>query len=112
MNRINAGIKVVWCGVAMCLGLATPAWGEPPSEEEIRSKVSFCLGCHGIPNYVFIYPTYHVPKLGGQKAEYIVKTLQAYKDGTRPHPTMQAQAMNMSRQEMEGIADYLSTLGE
>ena len=25
-----------------------------------------CMGCHGIPGYFNVYPTYHVPRVGGQ----------------------------------------------
>ena len=31
-----------------------------------------CLGCHGIEGYRNAYPSYRVPKLGGQKAAYLV----------------------------------------
>ena len=42
-----------------------------------------CLGCHGIEGYRNAYPSFRVPKLGGQKAEYIVAALQGYRDGLR-----------------------------
>ncbi len=70
-----------------------------------------CLGCHGIEGYRNAYPSYRVPKLGGQKAAYLVAAVQGYRDGTRAHPTMQAQADSLSDQEIEDIAAYLATLG-
>ncbi|MDX1518077.1 MAG: cytochrome c [Woeseiaceae bacterium] len=69
-----------------------------------------CLGCHGIEGYRNAYPSYRVPKLGGQKAAYIVVALQGYRDGTREHPTMQAQSETLTDQQMEDIAAYLATL--
>lgn len=69
-----------------------------------------CLGCHGIDGYRNAYPSYRVPKLGGQKAAYIVTALQGYRDGQREHPTMQAQAVTMTDQQMQDIAAYLATL--
>ena len=69
-----------------------------------------CLGCHGIDGYRNAYPSYRVPKLGGQKAEYLVLALQGYRDGQRVHPTMQAQAASMSDQDMEDVAAYFATL--
>ena len=36
-----------------------------------------CLGCHGIETYKNVYPTYSVPKLRGQHAEYLVAALGA-----------------------------------
>src|SRR3954454_14554122 len=51
-----------------------------------------CKGCHGVPGSHNAYPSYYVPKLGGQNLEYIEIALQGYRRGTRSHPTMQAQA--------------------
>ena len=54
-----------------------------------------CKGCHGIPGYFNASPAYHVPKLGGQNADYIEVALQGYRRGTRGHDTMQAQASSL-----------------
>lgn len=74
-----------------------------------KDKVYTCYGCHGVPGYTNAYPTYRVPMLGGQNADYIVAALKGYKSGERKHPTMHAQASTMSDQDMEDIAAYLST---
>jgi len=42
-----------------------------------------------------------------QNAEYLVAALQEYRDGTRPHATMHAQASSLSDQDIEDIAAYL-----
>lgn len=75
-------------------------------------KASTCMGCHGVANYSNVYPTYHVPKLGGQRAEYLVSALQAYKNGEREHPTMQAQAASLSEQDIRDIAAFLAQAPE
>lgn len=69
-----------------------------------------CHGCHGVGGYKNAYPNYHVPRIGGQSPEYVVNALNAYRDGTRKHPTMQAQAQSFSDQDVADIAAYLSTL--
>lgn len=69
-------------------------------------KAYTCTGCHGIPGYSNIYPTYKVPKLGGQNFEYIVSALHAYRDGERKHATMQSQAKALSEQDILDIAAY------
>jgi cytochrome c5 len=79
--------------------------------ERGRLKADTCMGCHGIPGYTNMYPTYHVPKLGGQHADYIVSALQAYKTGQRDHDTMRAQASVLSTKDMEDIAAYFESLG-
>jgi len=70
-----------------------------------------CLGCHGIEGYRNAYPSYRVPKLGGQKANYLIVALQGYRNGNRAHPTMRAQAASLSDQDIEDTAAYFATLG-
>ena len=70
-----------------------------------------CLGCHGVDGYRNAYPSYRVPKLGGQKAAYLVVALQGYRAGTRAHPTMAAQAASLTDQQIDDIAAYLASLG-
>jgi cytochrome c553 len=67
-----------------------------------------CLGCHGIPNYKSVYPTYSVPELRGQHAEYLVTALKAYRSGDRGHATMHAHASTLSDQDMLDVATYLA----
>lgn len=69
-------------------------------------KAYTCTGCHGVPGYNNIYPTYKVPKLGGQNFEYLVSALHAYRDGERIHATMQNQAMSLSEQDILDISAY------
>ncbi len=70
-----------------------------------------CLGCHGIEGYRNAYPSFRVPKLGGQSAAYIVAAVRGYKNGERSHTTMHAQAVSVPDQDLEDIAAYIATLG-
>ena len=72
-------------------------------------KAETCMGCHGVPGYVNTYPTYHVPKLGGQHEAYIVAALKAYKEKQRSHKTMHANAASLSDEDIADIAAYLSS---
>src|SRR5687768_11905085 len=67
-----------------------------------------CNGCHAIPNYKNVYPTYSVPKLRGQKPEYLVAALKAYKSGERSHGTMHSQAATMTETDMRDVAAFLA----
>ena len=67
-----------------------------------------CKGCHGVPGSHNAYPSYYVPKLGGQNLEYIEIALQGYRRGTRSHPTMQAQASSLSDQDIADLATFFS----
>ncbi len=99
------------CGIAMLLGSTSgPALAQGDAKAG-RLKADTCMGCHGIPGYTQVYPTYHVPKLAGQHADYIVAALQAYKTGQRDHATMHAQAQTLSDKEMADIAAYFASLG-
>ena len=69
-----------------------------------------CLGCHGIDGYRNAYPSYRVPKLGGQSAAYLVVALKGYRDGTREHPTMIAHATSLTDEQIENVAAYLASL--
>ena len=67
-----------------------------------------CAGCHGIPGYYNAHPAYHVPKLGGQNADYVEVALQGYRRGTRGHETMRAQASSLSDQDIADVAAYFT----
>jgi cytochrome c553 len=69
-----------------------------------------CTGCHAVPGYRNGYPPYHVPKLGGQNADYIEVALQGYRVGSRSHPTMSAQAATLSDQDIADIAAYFASI--
>ena len=76
--------------------------------EKGQVKAQTCLGCHGVPTYGNVYPSYRVPKLLGQHQEYIVAALKAYQSGERSHPTMRAHASSLSDTDMADIAAYFS----
>lgn len=89
---------------------AAPAHAEGDPQAG-RYAAQTCLGCHGVSGYDNVYPTYKVPKVGGQHAQYVVSALEAYASGKRSHPTMQAQARALSEQEMQDIAAYFASIG-
>ncbi len=73
-----------------------------------KIKADTCMGCHGIVGYTNAYPTYRVPRLGGQHPAYLEAALKAYRAGDRKHATMHAQAASMSDQDIADLAAYLS----
>lgn len=87
-----------------------PAMAGDPEKGAVIADT--CLGCHGIPGYRNAYPFYRVPKLGGQKEDYLVIALQGYKNDMRDHPTMHAQAMDLTDEEMRDLAAYFVSQGE
>jgi len=73
-----------------------------------KIKAYTCSGCHGIVGYKNTYPTYSVPRIGGQNVEYLVIALKAFQSGEREHKTMNLQAEALSDQDIEDIAVYLN----
>lgn len=88
---------------------AAPAAG-PGDAARGRSLTYTCQGCHGLTGYKNAYPSYHVPKIGGQSQTYLRNALTEYRNGNRKHPTMQAQAESFSEQDINDIVAYLSSL--
>ncbi len=82
------------------------AEGDP---QKGRQLVETCLGCHA-GKLANASPNYHVPKLGGQHPEYIIAALQAYRAEQRWHPTMQANAAQLSDADITDIAAYISSV--
>jgi len=76
--------------------------------DEGKIKAYTCTGCHGIVDYNNTYPTYHVPRIGGQNKEYLVISLKAFQSGKRQHKSMNLQAEALSDQDIEDIAVYLA----
>jgi cytochrome c553 len=90
---------------------ATTPPAAPTGSAERGKQLTFtCQGCHGVTGYKNAYPNFHVPRIGGQSATYLANALTEYQKGARKHPTMQAQAMSFSEQDIADIAAYLSEL--
>jgi len=93
--------------LALAAGPALAQDAPKGDAEAAKSKTSMCIGCHGVAGYRTAYPdVYQVPKIGGQSPAYIVKALEAYKSGDRPHPSMQGVARSLSAQDMADLAAY------
>jgi len=98
--------------IVSCFALANvaaPAFakGDPAKGKMLAYT---CTGCHGIAEYKNAYPSYRVPKIGGQNEQYIIAALTGYQKRERNHPTMQAQAQSFSDEDIANIAAYLSSL--
>jgi cytochrome c553 len=102
--RLNPLAKLAGAALTLCISVVAHAAGDPGQGEK---KFYTCYGCHGVVNYKNAYPDYSVPKLRHQNGAYLIAALREYRDGTRPHATMHAQASSLSDQDIEDIAAYL-----
>jgi len=95
---------------AAALALAAlPGLAAENNKTTVENKLAQCQGCHGVAGWKTAFPeVYEVPKLGGQKPQYIVNALKAYKAGERDFPTMRAIAADLSDQDMQYLANYFA----
>jgi cytochrome c553 len=104
--------------LAVCLLADTAAFAQAPlqplslaGDAGRGETLSYtCTGCHGVETAVNAYPSYHVPKLGGQNADYLEIALQGYRAGARGHDTMHAQASQLSDQDIADVAAYFASV--
>ncbi len=113
IRQINTIIPGALLALSLTLTAALPAHAQSPAGDASagKAKALTCMGCHGNAGMRNAYPGYLIPKIGGQHPEYIVAALQSYKNGTRNHETMRAQAASLSEQDMADIAAWLTSLG-
>lgn len=102
--------SVVAISTAALLSLAFNAQAADADPVKGGQLAQTCIGCHGAPGLRNPGPVYQIPMVGGQYAEYIVAALKAYKDESRPHPTMRAQAASLSDQDMQDIAAFFAAM--
>jgi cytochrome c553 len=74
---------------------------------DAKTLSAACMACHGA-NGVSNSPIW--PNLAGQKKEYLVKQLKAFKSGDRTDPLMNPLAANLSDEEIEALAQYFSSM--
>ncbi|MGB0750519.1 MAG: c-type cytochrome [Gammaproteobacteria bacterium] len=71
-----------------------------------KAKTAVCMGCHG-PDGNSTNPIW--PKLAGQHAAYLVKTLKDFKSGARKDPSMNAMVAPLTDEDIENIAAYYAS---
>lgn len=84
-------------------GKADPFTGGNPEAGE--GKAAVCGACHG-PKGNSNNPEW--PKLAGQHSAYAYEQLKLLKSGERRSPVMNAQAANLSDQDMRDLAAYFA----
>ncbi len=72
----------------------------------VSTMLPLCASCHGADGIsaVGLYPN-----LAGQKVEYLVKQLQAFKSRERNDPVMSSMAEPLSPEAIQELAQYFSS---
>ena len=71
-----------------------------------KAKSATCAGCHGATGSSN-NPMY--PNLAGQKEQYLVKAINAYRSGERGDPMMKAMVGALSDADVENLAAFFSS---
>ncbi|SIT38571.1 Cytochrome c4 [Paraburkholderia ribeironis] len=93
---------------ALLCGWFAAAWlpsNARADAEAGKAKAQVCVACHG-PMGNSTTPDY--PILAGQTARYIYLQLRDFKEGRRNHPPMSPMVDNLSREDMQDLADYFA----
>ena len=107
--RLGAVIALTLAALVVTIGARSAA---AQADADQGRQIGFtCLGCHGIEGQRNAYPSFRVPRLGGQGRDYIETALKAYRAGTRSHPTMTAQASSLSDIDIDNLLAWLETSG-
>ena len=73
-----------------------------------EKKAQPCQACHGTDGNKTLDNTY--PRLAGQYADYLAKTLRDYKTGERKNAIMAGFATTLTEQDIEDLAAYYASL--
>ena len=74
--------------------------------ERGKQRATICFACHG-PDGQSLNPEY--PNLAGQKEQYLVKQLTAFKAGERKNPLMTPMVAQLSDQDVFDVAAFFSS---
>ena len=72
-----------------------------------KAKSVTCAACHGGAG---ISPTGTWPNLAGQKEEYLVAQITAFRDGARENAQMAPMVSGLSDEDIANLAAYYSSL--
>ena len=102
MNKILGWV----CGLTSAVLLLSSAAVMAGNYEAGREKAkATCAACHGADGNSTIADN---PKLAGQHYDYIVKSLQGYKAGTRKNAIMKGMADPLTQRDIENLDVYFS----
>lgn len=92
--------------LAACALLGLTAAAQAADATAGQTKAAACGGCHG-PDGNSMTPMN--PSLAGQKEEYLVVAMMAYKNGGRNHPTMTAMLAASSEADVRDMAAFYAS---
>jgi len=71
-----------------------------------KAKSAICASCHGQTG-ISLSPLW--PNLAGQKEQYLIKQIKAFRDGTRQDPMMAPMVAALSDADIDNLAAYYAS---
>jgi cytochrome c553 len=99
MNRADLESVAIYFASQTPAPRAAPGFGNPAAGEKLTT---LCAGCHGPGG---VGDDAATPNLASQDADYLVRSLKAYR-ATRKHPEMQRAVAALSDADIDSIAAY------
>lgn len=90
---------------SLLLPVAVQAQAGDP--EKGKARAATCAACHGA-NGIAMIPSY--PNLAGQKEQYLVLQMKAFRDGTRKNMMMSPMAQGLSDEDIANLAAFYASL--
>lgn len=106
MTRDFRNVLSVLCCLAAGLWAVSAAL-TAYADDAGKAKAAVCVACHG-ENGISGNPLW--PNLAGQKDQYLILQLKAFRDGTRKHALMSPMAAGLSDDDIASLAAYYSAL--
>lgn len=95
-----AAVKRLLLTAALLLPLTATAGAD------VEQLAATCNACHGERGARPIAPNY--PIIAGQYADYLAHALREYRSGARRNPVMNAQAQNLSDEDIEALSRHFA----
>lgn len=71
-----------------------------------KAKSVVCSACHGADG-ISVNPLW--PNLKGQKEQYLIKQIKAFRDGTRKDPSMAPMVATLTDEDIANLAAYYAS---
>ncbi len=100
-------MKYIGIAFSILVFLLITAMSHAGDAEAGKAKSMTCAACHGGTG---ISPVGIYPNLAGQKEEYLVAQITAYRDGTRENAQMSPMVSGLSDEDVANLAAYYASL--
>ncbi len=100
-------MKYIGIAFSILVLLLVTAMSHAGDIEAGKAKSMTCAACHGGTG---ISPVGIYPNLAGQKEEYLIAQITAYRDGTRENAQMSPMVSGLSDEDIANLAAYYASL--